>query len=745
MNKSLAPIPIVRDDNFFKQLLPNLIPGLIAGMFSVIYCISFAALIFSGELSPYLSTGIGLILVTTIVVSIVVSALTSFPPIVAAPQKTTAAVLALLASTIVTAMSSASAEEKFFTVIAAIIFNTVLSGISMWGLGWFKLGGFVRFIPYPVIGGFMAGSGWLLLEGSLRLMTGISVHLNNLPSKLPILFQDNLIMQWLPGVILGILLAVILPRFRHFLVLPAMLVTAFIAFHTTLALLGISIETAASKGWMLGSFPKGDLFQFVTISAITGANWPIVFNQLGSMAALCLINAISLLLNASGLELVAERDIELNQELKIAGIATLVSGIGSGMGGFQSLSQSSLVYRLGGRSRLIGWIAAAVCLVILLAGASIMSYGPKMIVGGMLFYLGLEFLIEWIYGGWFKLSRADYAIVVLILFIVAVVGYLEGIAIGTLAATVLFAINCSQIDVTKRKLSGSTYHSNVLRTPAQEKLLRELGDRIYIIELQGLLFFGTSNKLLMQIRDRLKDESRQIPTNILLDFRLCTGLDASAVLSFVKLKQIASKQQINLVFTNLSPVYLQRLQQGGCLQTDDKTCYNFPDLDRGLEWCEQQILVTSEETPTSNLSLQQQLEANFSHPEQVAQLMHYLKPVHLEKDEYLFRQGDPFNGLYFVESGRVSVVLELGNNQTKRIRSYTGGNTIGEMGLYRQAPRMASVIADEISSLYFLSNQDFESMEIDAPLVASAFHRFIVNLLAERLNHREQELKNLLQ
>ena len=125
--------------------------------------------------------------------------------------------------------------------------------------------------------------------------------------------------------------------------------------------------------------------------------------------------------------------------------------------------------------------------------------------------------------------------------------------------------------------------------------------------------------------------------------------------------------------------------------------------------------------------------------------MQHFQAVKLQENDYLFRQGDPFNGLYFVEYGRVSVVLELPNNQTKRIRSYTGGNTIGEMGLYRQAPRMASVIADQPSSLCFLSQEAFETMEMNEPLLAASFHRFIVNLLAERLNHREQELKNLLQ
>ncbi len=734
-------------DHFnFQRTFNSIIPGLIAGLFSVIYCISFAALIFSGSLSPYLPTTIALLLFTAVIVSGFVAIFSSFPATVAAPQKTTAAVLALLASTITTTMpASASLDDKFLTIIAAIIFNSFLSGIFFWLLGWFQLGKFIRFIPYPVIGGFMAGSGWLLIEGSFRLMTGISIHLSNFMNQIPLLLQPNLLIQWIPGVIFGTLLTIILPRYRHFLVLPLMLVFAFILYHSILLLIGISIEVAGNNGLLLGPFPKASGFHFFTMSALIHANWSIIFSQIGSLLALCLINGIALLLNASGVEIIAERDIDLNKELKIAGIATIFSGVGGGIGGFHSLSQSSLAYSLGGRSRLVGGIVAAVCLATLIIGVSSLSLVPKALVGGMLFYLGLEFLVKWIYQAWFQLSRPDYCIVILILLVVAGVGYLEGVGIGTLAATILFAITCGQMEITKRTLSGSVYHSNVLRTPEQEEQLREKGDQIYIVELQGFLFFGTANKLLNNICERLEDPQRQSIQFLLIDFRLCTGLDTSAVISFVKLKQITRRKHINLIFVNLNPEYQKQLEQSGGLDIDDPLFNIFTDLDRGMEWCEQQIITVDEVEQKSIVSLAEQLKSRFPNPQNIPKLMQYLQPLKLEENDYLFRQGDPFNGLYFVESGRVSVVLELSDNQTKRVRSYTGGNTIGEMGLYRQSPRMASVIADQDSSLYFLSNDDFETMESHEPLVAASFHRFIVNLLAERLNHREQELKNLLQ
>ena len=316
---------------------------------------------------------------------------------------------------------------------------------------------------------------------------------------------------------------------------------------------------------------------------------------------------------------------------------------------------------------------------------------------------------------------------------------------GLIAAIVLFVVSYSRLTITKRASSGNYHYSNVMRTSEETDILQGEGEQIYILELQGLIFFGTANKLLNQIRSRIDDSAAKEVRFVVLDFRLVSGLDASAVLSFAKLKQVATQKQIHVLFTHLSPDAMQLLQQGECLEADDPFCHVFADLDRGLEWCEQQILQTSSLSQLKERSLHEHLESDFADPKQVDRLMNCLEVRQIAAGEHLFRQGDPFDGLYFIGSGQVSVVLELGEGQTKRIRTYTVGNTIGEMGLYRQTQRMASVVADKPSTVYFLATEAFKQIEAKDPLLASNIHRFIVNLLAERLNHREQELKNLLQ
>jgi SulP family sulfate permease len=725
-----------------RRLLRSLTAGLVVGVLTVISCVSFAALIFSGNLSEYLPTGIGFSLFTATVVGAIAALMSSYPGTVASPQDTTAAVLALVASKIATTLSAtASSEEMWLTVAGAIVFNSLVTGIFFFAVGWFRLGELIRFIPYPVIGGFLAGSGWLLVGGSISLMTGLTLEF----SKLGQLFVAEQLLHWLPGLVFAVLLLVILHFYHHVLVIPGMVLGAIAIFYLVLLLTDTSIAQANVHGLLLGPFPEGGMWKPLNLSAITGANWLTIFGQIPNLATIWLIDIMALLLSVSGIELVVERDINLNHELKVAGIATFVSGLRGGIGGYQGLNESSLVYNMGTASRLVGLFSATVCAVILMLGASALSFFPKPIVGGMLLFLGLDLLVEWVYSAWFKLPRADYCIVILIVLVIATVGFLPGVIVGIIAAVILFAINYSQIGVTKHTFSGANHSSQVQRPINQSRLLRDKGEQIYILQLQGLIFFGTANKLLNQIRQRISDPQKEPVRFILLDFRLVSGLDSSAVMSFVKLKQIAFKEQISLVFTHLSANKTKQLQQGNAFYTENPLCQVFPDLDRGLEWCENQILETSKFRRGRFVPLALQLKTFFPASDQVSKLMSYLEALRLREGEFLFHQGDPSEGLYFLESGQVSVVLELSNGKTKRLKTYSSGTILGEMGLYSQDVRSASVVADQSSRLYYLSNQAFEKLEIEEPRLAASFHKFIVNLLAERLKHCSQELQTLLQ
>lgn len=264
------------------------------------------------------------------------------------------------------------------------------------------------------------------------------------------------------------------------------------------------------------------------------------------MGTVLIISAIALLLNASGLELTLRQDIDLNRELEAAGIANLAASIGGGPAGYHTLSLSALTHRLGANSRLAGFLTAGVCAATLFFGASILSLFPKPVLGGFLFFLGLSFLVEWLYDAWFKLPRTDYVLVLVILAAVGAVNFLAGVGVGVVVAIVLFVVNYSRINVVKLALSGANFRSNVERPASNRELIQEAGEQLLILRLQEYIFFGTAQNLLDQIRQRAENSTLRPLRYVVLDFRLVHGLDSSAVSSVVRMKTVGRGEELPL-------------------------------------------------------------------------------------------------------------------------------------------------------------------------------------------------------
>ena len=117
-------------------------------------------------------------------------------------------------------------------------------------------------------------------------------------------------------------------------------------------------------------------------------------------------------------------------------------------------------------------------------------------------------LLEWVVVARRKLPTVDYTLVLLILGVIATVGFLQGVGVGLIVAISLFTIKYSRSPVVKHVLTGANYQSNVERSASQRRVLLERGDLLYILKLQGYLFFGTANSILTHVRERLHDLAR---------------------------------------------------------------------------------------------------------------------------------------------------------------------------------------------------------------------------------------------
>jgi len=724
-----------------EWLLPGLTSGLLMGITEAIIALSLGSLIFSGELAAYLPYGIGMALVTAAVMMIGTSLTSRVPGVIGSTQDTSTVILAVIAAALASSLSAAGGQVVLTTVLVAIAVSALLTGVFFLALGFFKLGRLVRFTPYPVVGGFLAGTGWLLVQGSFDVMAGSPLTLANLPA----LFQPEQLILWVPGLLFALVLFFGLQRIHHFLAMPGILLGAIALFYLALLLTGTSIKSATESGLLLGRVAGDIAWQPLAPKNLLAADWAAILGQAGNLAILLLLSLVGFLLNASSLELAIRRDVDLNRELRTAGFANLLSGLGGGMAGYHALSLSTLSYRIGARGRLPGLLAGAICLALLLTGSALLAYFPVPILGGLLLFLGLDFLVDWVVRGWSRLSKPEYAVVLLILVVIAAAGFLVGVAVGLVAMIILFILSYSRINVVHHAGSGAEIRSSVERCAYHRQVLaKDLGAHIYILELQGFIFFGTANALLDQIRARVADTDQPPVRYIVLDFRRVAGLDSSAVISFVKCKQLAEAQGIILVLTHLSGRIREQIALGGLLE-DGVGVRVFPDLDHGLEWCEEALLevegITAMHLP---VTLHAQLADSGFEKANTARLMEFLERVDIEAGKYLIHQGQEADQLYFIERGTVVVCLETEGGERVRLQTLGLGTAVGELGLYLGATATASVVAESPTVAYRLTRAALARMKKEEPELAATFHEFVAHMLSERLTATTRTLEAVL-
>lgn len=723
-----------------RELLPILSIGLVDGVIVLPLVISFAILIYSGDLGAFAITGIGMVLFGGLILQIIIGLTSSVPGMISAPQDSPAAILGLTAAAIVAGMKDAPLEAKFITVVVMTILTSIISGLFFVIIGGFKLSRFVRFIPYPVVGGFIAGTGLLLVQGAINVLLGVKSSLANLD----ILFKTENLLLWVPGVVFGALVLIVSRRFNHFLAYPVLLIGTIAVFYVSMGISGFGTSEIRQMGLLLGPFPQGALWKPLDFSLLTQVDWNLIVSKSSNIAAVAMISLVSLLLNASALELIAQKDVDLDRELISTGIANIAGGLGGSSVGYHVLGVSSLSFRMGISNRLVSLFAASVTGLTLLFGASLLSLIPKLVAGGLIFFVGLSFLTEWLYDAWFQLPRIDYILVWVILIVVGAVGFLEGVGTGVVIAVVLFVVNYSRIDIIKDALTGTSYQSSTERPFEHRQLIRELGERIQILRLHGFIFFGTSQSLVNHINHRIKDAAREKLQYLILDFQHVSALDSSAVFSFIRLRQLADTHQFHLILTDLNQETKNKLARAG-LSEQDQWIHFFQSLDYGMEWCESNLLLKEGGSAILRVgTLHAQLKKMLPTQEHVDRFMKYLEKEEVQQYHIVINKGDPPDSMYFIDSGELTTRLEISKGKFIRLRNQGGGTMVGEMGLFLRQSRTATVVADEPSVLYKLSLSEYHRMMQDDPELAFHLHQWIGRVLSVRLAENNHTLEALL-
>lgn len=706
-------------------LARSLASGAVVGMFSILFYLSYAALIFSGPLAPYLSYGMAATFITGAIGGLVMTWRSSLPFAIGGPDGATTAVTAALVASVAALLAASGDEQHLLTATLVVLaLSSALTGLLLCGLGLGHAGRAIRFIPFPVIGGFIGGSGCLMLLGIVQILTGYRLSLANAGQLVAAASEEKL----LAGLAVAAFLLIGRRYWTSPLAVPAQLLACLALFYVAVFALGVPIAEMQAEGWTFAAPAVAALAPPWTLD-FPQFPWTALPTLAADLLAVMFVSTISVLLNITGVELRTRHEANLDRELKVLGAANLLSALFGGYVSCLAAARTNMNFALGGRSRLPGVIVAGLCAIALFVRPDYLGYMPKCVLGGLLVTMAWDAINRWLVATVRQLARLEYLSLLAIALIITEWGFLPGVAIGVVFGCATFALSAGRVSAIKFTFDGTEYRSSLDRGTRELALLGAHGREMQGLQLQSYLFFGSANRLYEHVKALLATRSEC--RFLLFDFRLVTGIDSSATHSFAQIKQATDALGARLVLVNLSPPLEAAFANIGFLTGDIRV---IPDFDRALEACENDIIAAHSSAGSEAGSLRDWLIEALQSEELADLLVHDCHRLEFAAGEVIAAQGAPADSMHFILEGRVGITVDIEGGRSIRVRSLGQHTTIGEMGLITGRPRSATVQAETASVAYELSAAAFDRLKAEHPPLAQALLTYIIGVMAERLS-----------
>ena len=714
-----------------NKIAHDAIAAFVVSLVAIAFYVSSAAMLFTGPLAQHLPTGIGIALTGGAVLAFVAAWQGSISRASAGPEPATVPVVA----GITTAISAQTLPDATFaTAVAAIILAGLLVGFAWFLVGKFKAGDVIRYVPYPVIGGFLAGIGWLMLNGGLTVVIGrpvslawISEFLTGKPSSL----------VW-SAILMTVGLWFGTQRIKSIYILPALILAFSLAAHGWLYFNGITIDSARQLGWLMASFDQALPQLVFRAEFVQAIDWHILLAQFTGFSAVVLVSTVALLLSDSSLEVAFNEEADFNHDLKVLGLGNMLLGLAGGLVSGISISRSMLNVQAGAAGRYSGLIKAALCLLAMFGGGPLIALIPKPVLAAILMNMGFAMLKAWLIDARPRLALNDYLVIVSMVIVTIAAGYLPAVFLGVVFCCFDFAFLSAKQEVIRRISTRNAWPGRVDRNLIERQLLESHGSEAWVVELQGVLFFGSIRTVSHRIESQVKAAGHP-PQQIIIDFARVPAIDSSAANALARTVKKLTGDGIQILISSINSPIKNNLIANACLHDEDPRLV--PDIDRGIVRWEEQVLAGVTAAAAGN-AFEQWLSAEFPTPSLAKRLINYLDTRALETGEVLFRQGDASDALYWVESGSLIAVRDRGSSSL-RIRSIKAGSAVGEMGVFRNQVRSADVVAEMPSVLRRLTRDKLARIDQEDPQLASQLHQQFIRLLATRLDHANAQIEAL--
>ncbi|MDE0350093.1 MAG: SulP family inorganic anion transporter, partial [Gammaproteobacteria bacterium] len=446
-----------------------------------------------------------------------IALLSGFRGAVSAPAVPTMLMLGVIGGSL-----TATGDALFPTMVAIIVVCSLATGACALLIAHFRLANLVRFIPYPVSSGFVAGTGGIACWLALSLM-GIRPE----PEALTRLFEPLVAANWGVGLAYGLGLYFATQRWNSFLLMPVSFLLVAVLCHIGLLATGTSAAEAGAAGFLFAGLSDAQLWPPVALDDVARVDWTAVAAQVPNILTLVLVTLLCVVIYTGGLEVASNRELDWNGEFRAIGLGGALAGLGGGPPSCPVVPTSlrSLMFRVDLRST--GVIAGLVMASPLLFGDAVFRLVPVPLMGGVLLFTGIALLDQWLLKVRKRVPPVDYAVIVAMFLTILFFGFFEGVALGMGIVVIAFVVRMSRAGVIDSTFTARDVRSNKTRSVPDRVIVRAAGARVRGYRLKGYLFFGGGQPLADGLKASLDEDPR--PLCVLLDFTAVTGFDFSSV------------------------------------------------------------------------------------------------------------------------------------------------------------------------------------------------------------------------
>ena len=719
-----------------KSLFADISLGVFDGLDNALWCYAFASVIFAGVMAQFLPLLIVILLCGWALLGIYVAFTSEKPLHIVSLDEQAVVILASIAGLMVIHMGEQAVNSKgLATMLVVMSLSSLGVALFFWIIGHYRLTRLLELMPYPVICGFMAGIGWLLLEAGI----GIAVNEPISAGLAGALQQSDNLSRLLLFVAGAIVLLLAVTSFRRAWALPVASLGLVFAFYAVATFKGLTMQDLVDKGWLFDIPETGGALGLLQSLSFSQVDTSFVISVVPQILTIAFLALLTQSMSLSAMMAAGTQDLDTSSEIEDMGGGNVLNALIASPPGSTDVIASTLYEEFGASSRWMPIVSSLVCLVMAVFGSLIIPWMPKLLVGATVFLFAYQLFYEWMYENVRGFQPIDFTIVLIILGTVIFIGFMAGILVGILLALLLFVLRYSMISAIQGQYSLAVYRSSVERSQSSNLVLDQYGGECLVFTLRGFLFFGTANAILDTIRDDVKVRTSDYKV-ILLDLKRVTGMDISALNTFVQIKALCEVSGVRLIYSGVGPETRNSLQMMDAVSRDTDQPLIFPDADFAVEYMEEVILEMYDGGSTEK-SVKDHLLRIFGEEEKVGILMNAMDRVEVEEREKLFEQGDTDTGLFILDRGSMTALISTEHDGWKRVKKFRPGSLIGEMSAYTpDKKRTATVVANEPSVLYQLTSEKLAEIDSDNLMLTASIHELVARTLGNRITYMNRRL-----